>query len=85
LIVTGGFSPNPEGCVADHAAQLRSPDEVDATESSPRRCMTSGGKIALQILHTGRYGFHKRLVSASALQAPINIFKPKAHSPKMRF
>jgi len=80
LIVTGGFSPNLEGCVADRATQFRSVDEV-----ARHRCITAavhdnGGKIALQILHTGRYGFHKNLVSASALQAPINIFKPKALS-----
>jgi 2,4-dienoyl-CoA reductase (NADPH2) len=78
LIVTGGFSPNPEGCVADHAAQLRSPDEVARHRIVTTAVHDNGGKIALQILHTGRYGFHKRLVSASALQAPINIFKPKA-------
>ena len=77
LIVTGGFSPNVEGCVADHAAQLSTPDEADRHRIITSAVHESGGKIALQILHTGRYGFHKRLVSASPLQAPINIFKPK--------
>jgi len=77
LIVTGGFSPNVEGCVADHAAQLSTPEAVDRHRIVTSAVHESGGKIALQILHTGRYGFHKRLVSASPLQAPINIFKPK--------
>ncbi|WP_372681984.1 FAD-dependent oxidoreductase [Desulfosarcina sp.] len=77
LIVTGGFSPNVEGCVADHAAQLSTPEAVDRHRVVTAAVHESGGKIALQILHTGRYGFHKRLVSASPLQAPINIFKPK--------
>ena len=77
LIVTGGFSPNPEGCVADHAAQLSTADEADRHRIVTTAVHQSGGKIALQILHTGRYGFHKQLVSASPLQAPINIFKPK--------
>ncbi len=77
LIVTGGFSPNPEGCVADHAAQLRTTDEADHHRIVTTAVHDNGGKIALQILHTGRYGFHKNLVSASALQAPINIFKPR--------
>ena len=77
LIVTGGFSPNPEGCVADHAAQLSTADEADRHRIVTTAVHQSGGKIALQILHTGRYGFHKKLVSASPLQAPINIFKPK--------
>ncbi len=80
LIVTGGFSPNPEGCVADHAAQLSTADEADRHRIVTTAVHQSGGKIALQILHTGRYGFHKKLVSASPLQAPINIFKPKALS-----
>jgi 2,4-dienoyl-CoA reductase (NADPH2) len=84
LIVTGGFSPNPEGCVADHAAQLRSPDEVARHRIVTTAVHDNGGKIALQILHTGRYGFHKRLVSASALQAPSISSSPK-RSPKMRF
>ena len=77
LIVTGGFSPNVEGCVADHAAQLSTPEAVDRHRMITSAVHQNGGKIALQILHTGRYGFHKRLVSASPLQAPINIFKPK--------
>ena len=77
LILTGGFSPNREGCVADHAAQLSTADQVDHHRMVTAAVHDHGGKIALQILHTGRYGFHKNLVSASALQAPINIFKPK--------
>ncbi|WP_319406875.1 NADPH-dependent 2,4-dienoyl-CoA reductase [uncultured Desulfosarcina sp.] len=77
LIVTGGFSPNPEGRVADYAVQLSSADEVDRHRMVTTAVHDRGGKIALQILHTGRYGFHKNLVSASPLQAPINIFKPK--------
>ena len=77
LIVTGGFSPNVEGCVADHAAQLSTPEAVDRHRIVTSAVHQNGGKIALQILHTGRYGFHKSLVSASPLQAPINIFKPR--------
>jgi 2,4-dienoyl-CoA reductase (NADPH2) len=75
--VTGGYSPNREGCVADHAAQLSTIDEAARHRVVTAAVHENGGKIALQILHTGRYGFHKRLVSASPLQAPINIFKPK--------
>ena len=77
LIVTGGFAPNREGCVADHAAKLSTEDEADRHRLVTTAVHDHGGKIALQILHTGRYGFHKELVSASPLQAPINIFKPK--------
>ncbi len=77
LIVTGGFSPNREGCVADRAAQLSTAEAAVGHRVVTAAVHASGGKIALQILHTGRYGFHRHLVSASPLQAPINIFKPK--------
>jgi 2,4-dienoyl-CoA reductase (NADPH2) len=77
LMVTGGFSPNAEGCIMDHAAKLSIQDEVDRHRMVTQAVHEKGGKIALQILHTGRYGFHKNIVSASALQAPINIFKPR--------
>ena len=78
LIVTGGYSPNPEGCIADRAAQLSTADDAARHRIVTQAVHGHGGKIALQILHTGRYGFHKQIVSASALQAPINIFKPRA-------
>jgi len=77
LIVTGGFSPNREGCVADHAAQLSTVEAVDHHRIVTAAVHENGGKIALQILHTGRYGFHRHLVGPSSLQAPINIFKPR--------
>jgi 2,4-dienoyl-CoA reductase (NADPH2) len=59
LIVTGGFSPNLEGCVADHAARLSTEEEADRHRIVTTAVHDNGGKIALQILHTGRYGFHK--------------------------
>ncbi|MDJ0784570.1 MAG: NADPH-dependent 2,4-dienoyl-CoA reductase [Desulfosarcinaceae bacterium] len=77
LIVTGGIAPNLEGRVHEGAAKL-----TTATEAQHHRQVTdavhaAGGKICLQILHTGRYAFHKQLVAPSPVQAPINIFKPK--------
>jgi 2,4-dienoyl-CoA reductase (NADPH2) len=80
LIVTGGFSPNLEGCVADHAARLSTEEEADRHRIVTAAVHDNGGRIALQILHTGRYGFHKNIVSASPLRAPINIFTPRALS-----
>ncbi len=77
LIVTGGFSPNHEGCVADHAARLSTEEEADRHRIVTAAVHDNGGRIALQILHTGRYGFHKNIVSASPLRAPINIFTPR--------
>jgi len=78
LIVTGGVGPNAEGCVADGAAVL-----VDEHGVAEHRLVTdavhaAGGKICLQILHSGRYSFQERCVAPSALIAPINFYRPHA-------
>ena len=78
LIITGGIAPNKEGCGADHGAMLTSESEVDNHRTITRAVHGNGGKIAMQILHTGRYGFHEQLVAPSAIMAPINFFTPKA-------
>ncbi|MFK5952817.1 MAG: hypothetical protein QM498_07130 [Desulfobacterium sp.] len=77
LIITGGIAPNKEGCVADHGAMLTNESEVDNHRTITRAVHDNGGKIAMQILHTGRYGFHEQLVAPSAIMAPINFFTPK--------
>ncbi|MGD8367222.1 MAG: NADPH-dependent 2,4-dienoyl-CoA reductase [Desulfobacterales bacterium] len=77
LIVTGGVSPNAEGAVAPGAIQLTDRDQVADHRKVTGAVHQAGGKIAMQILHTGRYGFHKQIVAPSALQAPINFFTPK--------
>jgi len=78
LMVTGGIAPNASGCVADHGAKLTNEEEMAGHRLITRAVHDEGAKICLQILHTGRYGFHKKLVAPSAIQAPINIFKPRA-------
>ena len=77
LIVTGGVSPNAEGCGHKNWSKLT--DEAEAALHRPvtRAVHEAGGKIALQILHTGRYAYHEFLVSASATKAPINTFKAR--------
>ena len=77
LIVTGGIAPNPEGCVAAHAAKLTTHEEVTQHRIITDAVHAEGGKICMQILHTGRYGYHPKIVAPSALQAPINFFKPR--------
>ena len=77
LMVTGGIAPNKEGCVADHGAKLTGTDEMRPHQTVTRAVHAAGSKICLQILHTGRYAFHKQLVAPSPVQAPINIFKPQ--------
>lgn len=80
LIVTGGIAPNASGRLADHGAQLSSESDIAPHQVVTQAVHEHGAKICMQILHTGRYGFHKQIVAPSAVQAPINIFKPRALS-----
>jgi len=80
LIVTGGIAPNAQGVTTAHGAML-----TDEAQCSWHRQITAAvhqhqGKIALQILHTGRYSYQPDLVAPSARQAPINPFTPQAMS-----
>lgn len=77
LIVTGGIAPNDAGRTFDHAAKLDSTEEADKHKIITEAVHESGGKIALQILHTGRYSYQENIVAPSAVQAPINAIKPK--------
>ncbi|MEX2367160.1 MAG: NADPH-dependent 2,4-dienoyl-CoA reductase [Pseudohongiellaceae bacterium] len=77
LIVTGGIAPNDEGVTYPGAAKLTSEQEVEPHSRITRAVHAEGGRICLQILHTGRYAYVPNNVSASALQAPINPFKPR--------
>ncbi|MFT3847790.1 MAG: NADPH-dependent 2,4-dienoyl-CoA reductase [Propionivibrio sp.] len=80
LIVTGGFSPNLAGRVYHFGSQLSFPWQVAKHRIVTDAVHAVGGKIALQILHTGRYGYHPLNVAPSGLRAPINRFKPRALS-----
>lgn len=76
LIVTGGIAPALSGVGMEGGATLN-----DASQLPHHRVITDavheeGGKIALQILHTGRYSYQPHLVAPSAIQAPINRFTP---------
>ena len=82
LIVSGGVAPNEAGCVAPGAAKLTTAEEAEHHQVITRAVHGEGGKIAMQILHAGRYAFHEDLVSASAIKAPINFFKPRALDEK---
>ena len=77
LIVTGGFSPNLAGRVYHFGSQLSFPWQVAKHRIVTDAVHAAGGKIALQILHTGRYGYHPLNVAPSSLRAPINRFKPR--------
>lgn len=76
LIVTGGISPNRVGRLAPGAAKLTSSKEQKRHELVTHTVHESGGKIALQILHAGRYGYHPFITAPSRLKAPISPFVP---------
>ncbi|MEK6787439.1 MAG: NADPH-dependent 2,4-dienoyl-CoA reductase [Pseudomonadota bacterium] len=78
LIVTGGISPDDHGLVFAGGAKLTTMEEVEHHRVITEAVHREGGKIAMQILHTGRYSYQAGLVSASAVKAPINPFKPRA-------
>jgi len=78
LIITGGIAPNSEGVTYTGAAKLTTPEEVAEHKVITDAVHAAGGRIAMQILHTGRYAFSEESVAPSALQAPINPFTPRA-------
>ncbi|MBP6448579.1 MAG: NADPH-dependent 2,4-dienoyl-CoA reductase, partial [Saprospiraceae bacterium] len=80
LIVTGGISPNEEGCVAALAAKMTGSVDIEHHRLITKAVHDEGGIICMQILHTGRYGYHSKIVAPSPIQAPINFFKPKEMS-----
>ncbi|MDR4896483.1 NADPH-dependent 2,4-dienoyl-CoA reductase [Yersinia kristensenii] len=80
LIVTGGIAPNKKGVVYQGASVLNDASQVLHHQIVTDAVHRAGGKIALQILHAGRYSYQKQPVAPSALQAPINPFTPQALS-----
>ncbi|CNE07061.1 oxidoreductase [Yersinia enterocolitica] len=77
LIVTGGIAPNKKGVVYQGASVLNDATQVPHHQIVTDAVHLAGGKIALQILHAGRYSYQKQPVAPSALQAPINPFAPQ--------
>lgn len=77
LIVTGGIAPNVAGSVGPHAAKMTTQEEADQHKIITEAVHKEGGKICLQILHSGRYAYHPNLVAPSPIKAPINFFTPK--------
>ncbi|WP_273826734.1 NADPH-dependent 2,4-dienoyl-CoA reductase [Providencia rettgeri] len=77
LIITGGIAPNPEGALTAHGAVLNNSEQLPFHRTITDAVHQADGKIALQILHAGRYGLHPLLVAPSAIQAEIIPFAPK--------
>ncbi|PHR28753.1 MAG: NADPH-dependent 2,4-dienoyl-CoA reductase [Desulfotalea sp.] len=80
LMVTGGVAPNRSGWVSPFSIRLVKSSQVKDHQIVTRAVHEAGGKICMQILHTGRYGYHPLCVAPSAIRAPINRFRPRALS-----
>jgi 2,4-dienoyl-CoA reductase (NADPH2) len=80
LMVTGGISPNDQGLTFAGGAKLDTRAEAEKHKIVTKAVHDAGGKIAMQILHTGRYSYQAENVAPSAIQAPINPVKPHALS-----
>ncbi|EPD63068.1 NADPH-dependent 2,4-dienoyl-CoA reductase [Streptomyces sp. HGB0020] len=77
LIVSGGIAPNEEGRPYEGGAKLTTEAEAEQHRLVTDAVHREGGRIAMQILHLGRYAYHEDLVAPSPLQAPINFFVPR--------
>ena len=76
LIVTGGIAPNIAGWVSPFSSKMTNKKTALKHKIVTDEVHKHGGKICMQILHTGRYGYHPFIVAPSPLKAPISPFKP---------
>jgi len=80
LMVTGGFAPNVAGWLLPFASRLASHRSARAHRVITGAVHAEGGKLALQILHAGRYGYHPLIVAPSRIRSPISPFTPRGLS-----
>jgi len=78
LMVTGGIAPNDDGRPYPGGARMASEEEAEKHKVVTDAVHAAGGKIAMQILHFGRYAYHPGLVAPSAIKAPISPMPPRA-------
>mgnify|MGYP005991399537 FL=1 len=76
LIVTGGISPNRQGWTAPFSARMSTKKHAESHKVITEEVHKHGGKICMQILHAGRYGYHPFTVAPSNIKSPITPFKP---------
>jgi 2,4-dienoyl-CoA reductase (NADPH2) len=81
LIVTGGISPNEAGRPLAGGAKMTTVAEAEQHRTVTRAVHENGGRIAMQLLHSGRYAYHPDLVAPSPDQAPINVHVPRELAP----
>ena len=80
LIVTGGVGVSDTGALAMGARKITTEAEAEALSILAKRVHEDGGRILLQLIHAGRYAYNPKQAAPSAIQAPINPFKPRAMS-----
>ena len=78
LIITGGIAPNEEGAVFKGAAAMLDEEDSDNHKIVTDAVHKNGGRIAMQILHAGRYAYSPDCVAPSAIKSPISPFVPNA-------
>ncbi|HIV71966.1 MAG TPA: NADPH-dependent 2,4-dienoyl-CoA reductase [Candidatus Aquabacterium excrementipullorum] len=77
LMVTGGIAPNDDGRPYPGGARLATEEEAAKHKVVTDAVHEAGGKIAMQILHFGRYAYHPGLVAPSPVKAPISPATPR--------
>lgn len=77
LVVTGGVGPNKEGAFDQDSPLLQTEADIPYWKVIPEQVHAAGGKVVMQILHTGRYAKHELNVGASGIQSPITRYKPR--------
>ena len=82
LMVTGGMAPTMRGWLAPLASSMVSKRQLPRHRLVTDAVHGAGGKICMQILHAGRYGYHPFVVSSSDQKSPISPFRPRALSAR---
>ncbi|WP_413500198.1 FAD-dependent oxidoreductase [Psychrobacter maritimus] len=82
MMITGGISPNREGWLLPAGGTMNTRADVLNHQRVTRAAHKYDSKIIMQILHSGRYGYHPFVVSASPIKSPISPFKPRKMSIK---
>ena len=82
LMVSGGIAPSIEGWLKPFGGRLSMPWHVARHRKLTRAVHAEGGKLCMQILHAGRYGYHPLSVAPSKIRSPITPFTPRALSSR---
>ncbi len=82
LLVTGGIAPNREGWIAPMAGKLTTRKEAARHRLITDAVHEAGGKVCMQILHAGRYGYHPLIVAPSSTMSPLSPFPPRSLSER---